>query len=192
MSITIPAYKKKLPYKCVELPDFATSHEGRLYIGPMPGRYQIMEDFYTWIHTEDINLVLCLTPYEEIENKSHEYYLDLQSDNFPVEFMQFPIEDFGAPRDDEKHGFFQLCNNIANDISTGKRVYLHCGAGIGRSGLMSFLILRNIGVPAVKAKQQVRDAGGYPETDPQQDYLVWAENVIKSRMTISPVHLFNE
>lgn len=178
MSITASANKEKLPYKCVELPDFVTPLKGRLYMGPMPGRYQIMDDFYAWIHNEEINLVVCLTPDEEIKEKSFEYYMDLQLDDFPVEFVQFPIEDFGAPRDNEKHDFFLLCKNIANDISTGNRVYLHCGAGIGRSGLMSFLILRNMGVPAVKAKQQVRNAGGYPDTNPQRDYITWAESAI--------------
>ncbi len=165
-------------YNQIELPKSVAANEGRLYIGPMPGKYQEITDFYAWIQTEKIDSVICLTPDDEIKQYSKDYLQDIKTGTVPFDYKQYPLYDHGAPNDEDFTIFLNFSITIAQDINQGKHVLIHCLEGIGRSGFVSQLVLRIFGMDPKLVAQHVRKAGGYPESDSQRAYLRRVDNSI--------------
>lgn len=91
-----------------------------------------------------------------------------------LEWIHFPIEDFGTPPD--SLSFDRLVKKIVRQIDASKPVCIHCRAGIGRTGLLLACVVGTYflldGAAAVAAVRQSRPA---IDTDEQElfvhDYL---------------------
>ena len=62
-----------------------------------------------------------------------------------IKWQHFPIEDGGVPRVHEMNFFWQMIKSIVKEIITGKKVFIHCRGGIGRSGIVICQSLKQIG-----------------------------------------------
>lgn len=142
---------------------------GRMFLTGMPGRYRALDMDMKEITEQQISLVISLASRKEIGTKSPDYLEALEADSLgvPVEF--FPVPDFGIP--DDEPAFFVLINNIADRLSSGDRLAIHCGAGIGRTGTAAACVLLALGLDRTEALSRVRSAGSGPER-PAQDGLI--------------------
>lgn len=144
---------------------------GALRLHSMPGRREPLEMAWEQIQSEGIQLIVCLTPPEEIRDKSPAYAAALESNTLLCAFEHFPIPDRSVPKDRE--GFWSLASRIAQRLRSGRRVLIHCGAGIGRTGTLAICVLLALGVSRREAEDAVSAAGSRPETPQQRDLVSW-------------------
>lgn len=73
-----------------------------------------------------------------------------------LEFLHFPITDLGVPARDELD---KMVDELATKVKNGRKVYLHCWGGRGRSGLVAACLLgRLYGISEEEALQRVQRA----------------------------------
>ncbi|MGD9480185.1 protein-tyrosine phosphatase family protein [Shinella sp. G-2] len=138
---------------------------GTLWLGPMPGRLRPFDEDMEALRSQQIMRIVSLTSLAEIEGKSPLYAAAL-ADGIEIAVSRFPIMDFGVPEDEA--GLFALAGETAQALSAGDRVFVHCAAGIGRTGTFAICILRALGLDAAEATARVADAGSGPETEAQK------------------------
>ena len=138
---------------------------GTLWLGPMPGRLRSFEEDLADLNGRSVSRIVCLTPLAEIEEKAPGYAIALTGE-LDVAVTHFPITDFGVPADEA--GLFALSGEMARALAAGERVFVHCAAGIGRTGTFAICVLRALGLDSNEAAAFVASAGSGPETDAQK------------------------
>lgn len=76
--------------------------------------------------------------------------------------------DYGTPSEDQMVG---KAKYVAALLREGERVVLHCGAGIGRTGMVATAVLMALGLPLDAAEARIREAGSKAETNEQKKLL---------------------
>jgi protein-tyrosine phosphatase len=81
------------------------------------------------------------------------------------------MDDGGTPGDDAT--FDEFIDELAVEHSAGRRIAVHCRAGVGRSPMVAAAVLVREGVPPAEAWRRVAEARGYPVPDngEQREYL---------------------
>ena len=156
-------------YRTVKLP---AGIVGRLYLGSMPGRYEVFTEAWQAIVEHGIARVICLVPSDELQDKSPLHALALREKRVPWVHESFPIEDFEAPAD--RKAFWALARKTAVRLGAGETVLAHCAAGIGRTGTFAVCVLLALGLTAAEARAAVRRAGAGPQTAAQEELVHWA------------------
>ena len=144
--------------------------DGALYLHSMPGRYEPLSASLAEIADKNVAAIICLTPLEEIEEKSPEYAAAIAAGTIPVERVAMPIEDYGVPQDTA--AFVALMEDVAHRLQAGENLLVHCAGGIGRTGTFATGVLMALHVTLNDALDAVQMAGSEPETDKQQELLV--------------------
>lgn len=142
-----------------------TPAAGRLAIMPAPVR-----DTFPALKAAGIDVVVSLLPEEEAER------LMLADEaarcrRAGIDFVTFPVRDFQVPERFEPAA--ALVSALADQISGGDTVAVHCRAGIGRSGMITSAVLVALGLAPEAAMAAVSTARGceVPETDAQRDWV---------------------
>jgi protein-tyrosine phosphatase len=155
-------------FRCINLAGLAP---GALYLHSMPGRYEPLEDTLQTLSDLGISDIICLAPLAEIKAKSRCYAEVLESDGLPCSHRLFPIPDYGTPTD--RGSFASEVEAAAGALRRGDRILVHCGAGIGRTGLFAAGVLVALGLEHTQALRRVEEAGSHPERDEQYALLEW-------------------
>ncbi len=145
---------------------------GRLWLSAMPGRPGAWTSLAATLRvyrTAGVERVVCLAPDEEIRAKSPEYAAALRTLDFPWPRLVHPVPDGGVP--DDPAAFRAFVDLVAGELRDGCRIVVHCGAGVGRSGLVAACLLTRLGLPPEEALRRVRDAEAGPETDDQTAFF---------------------
>ena len=79
----------------------------------------------------------------------------------------------------DKQAFFQLAGELAKELICGKKLLIHCGGGIGRSGTLAIGLLIALGIRAEKAREAVSSALSFPETTVQERLLDWMVHMVE-------------
>jgi protein-tyrosine phosphatase len=127
----------------------------------MPGRFERWPAFLADVRRRRIDLVVCLTPPEELASLSPAYWQAVAEGSLDFRFINLPMQNYGLPRD--MAGFRAGIEQIASSLMSGDGVFLHCAAGIGRTGTVAACLLKRLGLAPAEAVQRVRDAGSNPE-----------------------------
>ena len=150
----------------VELP---ATFAGSLYLSSMPGRYGRLENDVAEASAERISRVVCLAPRDEIERKSVEYAHALERGSLPWAIEQYPLPDYGVP--DDPQGFATFVKAVAAYLRRGESILIHCGAGVGRTGMTAACILITAGCSYQDALNRIKKAGSIPETPGQSEVV---------------------
>ena len=154
-----------------------------LFLDAMRGRYAPLHNWITEITENRIDLVVCLASKAEIRNKSPDYaalrenkrtdaeQIILPVGNRQVILMDFPIEDLSTPVAHDVESFRHLAAEIARRIEEGLQVFIHCGAGIGRTGMFAVAVLMMTGKTLGESMEEFSRAGSDPETAEQKSLL---------------------
>jgi protein-tyrosine phosphatase len=145
--------------------------QGRLYLHSMPGRNESWDIFAKKLETTGVDLIVCLTPIEEIEEGSPSYAEAISQERLPCTWLEYPIEDFSVPHD--RISFTEFVGSVAEKIMEGDSVLIHCAGGIGRTGTFAACVLQQLGLQNSSAIDNIRRAGSGPETSQQNDLVLW-------------------
>ncbi len=155
-------------FRPVKLP---TGVPGCLLLHNMPGRWEDLDAAWRQMTKDDVQLIVCLAPTSEIRAKSPAYGGAIESGTVPRQLLAFAIPDYEVPAD--RAAFWNLAREVAGRLRAGATVLIHCGAGIGRTGMLAASVLLALGETASSAQQAVSDAGSDAETDPQRELVKW-------------------
>lgn len=133
----------------------------------MPGRGAAMAEWLAAMEGAGIGHVLCLNTPADIARTSPGYAALLDSGAAPWAVHNHPIEDFSVPGDLPAYAAWIAAQ--AARLRAGETMLLHCGAGIGRTGMTALVLLGALGMAPEAAAARVRAAGSFPETEAQRD-----------------------
>ena len=121
------------------------------------------------VTTAQVHSIVSLTSDEEISKKSPSYASAIANGSVPCHRWSLSVPDRGAP--DNESEFLNLASEVSESLKSGKNVMVHCGAGIGRTGMFAALVLMRLRVPLEEALRRVKAAGSSPETSEQSAFL---------------------
>ncbi len=103
------------------------------------------------VRANDSDTVVCLNERHELEDRYPEYVVWLDaSDSERV--IWHPIPDLHVPTLEEAH---DLVGEIVRRVTNGRKVLVHCAAGIGRTGTTATMVLIALGLSAADALEVV-------------------------------------
>jgi hypothetical protein len=107
-------------------------------------------------------------------------------EEFSLDFLWFPIRDKTAPT--SRDAISALARQLANAISTGKSVAIHCRAGIGRSALLAACVLIHLNIDGAVALDMIAEARGaeVPETEAQRQWVLSFSHAIRPPVSLGP------
>jgi protein-tyrosine phosphatase len=128
----------------------------RLLAGEYPGRYEVEltrkridslleAGFTTFI---DLTRPDETIAYREVLLEEADVY------DMKVQHLRFPIGDFGLPTPE---GMKSILDTIDAELNVGKKIYLHCWGGIGRTGTTVGCYLVRRGKTGEEALSQLAD-----------------------------------
>ncbi len=87
-------------------------------------------------------------------------------------FVSYPMPDRSTPKDCK--GFRAFVKSLAERLSSGERIGVHCRGCIGRSTVVTASTLITMGWPALDALDAIELARGcsVPDTEEQRDWIV--------------------
>ncbi len=168
-----------MPEQPSPLPNSYWLEPGRILAGEYPGGASepATLDRIGRLLAAGIDCFIDLTEPGEIE--PYEAQLPSPYSRAPVLYMRQPIPDHGIPRSAEQ--MQEILDEIESALAGGRRIYLHCRAGIGRTNLVAGCWLANAGGDgdAALARLNERWRGSarsrtwptVPETDAQSDFV---------------------
>ena len=135
----------------------------------MPGRHEDFEDAVAEVRRLGISQVTSLAPLSEIRAKSPRYAKAIEAENLPTILASCPIPDRGVP--ENRQEFLSSVEETMSALKAGKKLLLHCGAGIGRTGTYAAAVLLRLGLSKEQSIAEVSRAGSRPETAEQLEFL---------------------
>jgi protein-tyrosine phosphatase len=144
---------------------------GQLWLGAMPGRFETWNSFQSQAEHARLALVVCLTPRMELQELSPEYHAAVVRGRLPFRWLHVPMRNFGLPED--APGFRRDIQAIADGLRAGDAVFLHCAAGMGRTGTAAACVLKALGLDARDALLRVKLAGSNPQNAEQSGLVDW-------------------
>lgn len=169
--------------------ELALPNGGRLGLGSCPG-HRLRLSPLGLVHRpesvkDDIKLIAAWNPHvmlslmeehELIEAGAPVQLLMEEMAGHSVEWLHLPICDMMAPDERFETAWAGLWPRLDRRLQDGGRVFIHCYAGLGRTGTVASLILMQYGFSARDAIQQVRAARpGSIQSTEQEHYLSIAD-----------------
>ena len=155
-------------------------NEGKICMSAFPGRlgksdfsYDIMESTFSYLENNKYIILVSLIEENEFEQfLPKEQFLELLNHrNFG--WRHHPIKDMLPPDGEFLLNFSDTHSEIINAMRSGFGVALHCKGGLGRSGTIAALLLRDFGFSSRQAIQMVRKTRpGTIETTEQEQFLL--------------------
>lgn len=155
-----------------------------LYFDAMPGRKKagrLHGDFEQWrreMTEHRIRTVVCLAPEEQIAAESPEYARWRQAARDAAgrygegyTLIDVPVPDFQPPEPLTVPRYRRAVQQVAQLIDGGEPVFIHCGAGIGRTGTFAVAVLMARGMDYETAYAEIDGVGSHPETPRQSEFL---------------------
>jgi protein-tyrosine phosphatase len=154
-----------------QLPAIDGPWPGKLVVLPRPRGGDWLEDEVAAWRAAGIGTVVSLL------TKDEEADLDLGAEAGIVQrqgmqFLSFPIPDYSVPA--SRADAAEFLGRLANILTQGSNVIIHCRGGLGRAPLVAASLLATVGVPPDVAFQRISDVrrSVVPETGEQRRWVI--------------------
>ena len=146
-----------------------TPRPGRLAVMPAPEGGRALEEEILELRVADVDTVVSCLEAAEAERLGLAREGELCR-KLGVDFVSIPIPDHTPPG----AAAVEVARSLADRVKAGRRIAVHCWAGIGRSPSIAGGVLRALGIPAPEVLARLATARGFevPET-PEQ--FAWIE-----------------
>ena len=161
------------------LPNSYWVEPGRILAGEYPAGADEEATFARLRRLLDAGIDCFIDLTEPGEREPYDSFLPGPYSRPPVVYLRLPIRDHGLPESREQ--MQEILDELDAALTEGRRVYLHCRAGIGRSSMVAGCWFAEAGADgdAALAKLNLRWRGSarseswptVPETDAQSDYV---------------------
>lgn len=175
-----------------------------MIVAPIDGSYWVKEGvflagrnpLYMWDRKPEIlieNLLsvgidtfIDLTESHEFDGLSYVPLINKRKNNHIVQYFNYPILDFSTPSKQVMH---EILNRIHTTLAEDRKIYLHCYAGLGRTGTVvgCYLVEKGLsGLDALAEIQRLRklagiSAGESPQTKEQREFILnWKGTINQS------------
>ncbi len=147
---------------CVQIP---LKTKGKLFVSPMPfGPYDPGNALLKVYKQNRIKFVVMLVTDVEISKKAKRDVIGIYKKN-GIEPIRFPFADYTSP---DLHKISKVVDKAAGYLRAGANVAVHCNAGVGRTGVMTCCIIRDVmKLPAQEAIDYVKQHMQTKMTDEQ-------------------------
>jgi predicted protein tyrosine phosphatase len=147
--------------------------------GEYPGRREENETRHRVLKLIQCGIRVCIDltkPGEIIPSYRDLFLKELNLFGFQGNYFHFPVYDFGIPSEEQMQRTLDQIDKCINDKLP---VYLHCHAGIGRTGLTVGCYLVRHGLTGDEALNRIKELrkeissswAASPETDAQVEYI---------------------
>jgi protein-tyrosine phosphatase len=144
---------------------------GSLWLSSMPGRFASWREFEQDARDAGLQMVVCLTPPDEVQELSPQYHAAIEHGGLPCEWLNLPVPNFGVPENPQA---FRLgIERVVQALRAGEPVMMHCAAGMGRTGSAAACVLKALGLPTEEALERVRASGSNPQNAEQSGFVEW-------------------
>jgi protein-tyrosine phosphatase len=147
-----------------------TNHRGRLIVVARPrGGDWLPHDVQRWKDQGVDVVVSLLTSHELAELQLEEEIREVELAGMNA--ISFPISDRGLPA--ESHDYMRLIANLADEITAGRSVAIHCRMSVGRAPMLAACVLIKLGISPEAALDVISQARGVrvPETNEQRRWI---------------------
>lgn len=166
-----------LPHSRMQVKIYWINYEesGGIGIMPRPRGGDWLDDEMRSLRASGVEVVVSLLESQEVAE------LDLGQEQavckvHAMEYISFPISDRSVPS--SRAGVESLSDRLAEFISEGKKVVIHCRQGIGRSAIIAACVLAERGMSVDEAFERIAQARGCPVPDtPKQ--RKWVDRFVK-------------
>lgn len=129
---------------------------GKFLAGEYPGHFydeKVSQRIGAFLEA-GINTFIDLTTPEELPPYESILKDQAQPHEMEVQHLRFPIGDFGLPT---HAGMTSTLNAIDSALDAGRKVYVHCWAGVGRTGTVVGCYLVRHGMTGRQALHQIAE-----------------------------------
>ena len=142
---------------------------GRLALGPCPLGGRDLETELLAYRAQDVEVVASLLESDEARALRLAAEGDLCG-RMGMEFVSHPIPDHGVPASAEEAAAFARA--LAGRYGRGRRILVHCRAGIGRSACLAAAVLLETGLAVDDVLARLARARGFPVPETHEQ-LAW-------------------
>lgn len=149
--IKLPDYKTFTKQQMVGPTDYSNYMiPGQVVLGSSPGYNswrgnEFTKEINQLLDKGKIDTFVCLRGEWSLEEYKTKYPELVDKTAKKVTFIHFPIDDFSTA---EEQSTIQFVNELANRVRQGRKMYIHCQGGHGRTGLIAislFIALYGVG-----------------------------------------------
>lgn len=159
----------------MELTELPFGLAGAVFRSAMPyGRHDDEGRLFPLIVAANIDLVIPLAPEDDCRIQTGRDLFGLYRSR-GLEVRPFPIVDFDVPTHAQREHFVAAIAGAVTAAKAGKRLLVHCSAGIGRTGMfLACMATRALGMTGFEATAWVRQhIPGAVETGDQRELVQW-------------------
>lgn len=152
----------------LELADWVKIEKGFLAIGHRPSA-KLVSDLKLQ------NTTHLLTLLSENEGSRD---IKILSDKSGIGWLWFPMQSAGFPTEDRHQELVKLFKQMNSILLDGGKIYIHCSAGIHRTGMITFAFLRFIGLSKEEAETKLAELRPTTSEGVGEDRMEWGNSVL--------------
>ena len=94
-----------------------------------------------------------------------------------LDWIWVPIANAAVPDDSETQRLLPMIDQIAGVVRQGGHVVVHCSAGVHRTGMFGYALLRRLGLSADDARAKLAELRAVTAEGVGQDRLRWGDQI---------------